>query len=53
MLKKENQSLKSKLSSTESHVTVLQSQLGLVRQQSVRFMLEQMERLNTCTETDV
>ena len=52
-LKKENYNLKSKLRSAETTVTVLQSQLGLVRQQSVKFMLEQLERLNTCKETDV
>jgi len=59
-LKKENTSLKTELvltkdelRTTKTSVKTLESQLTVVRQQSVKFMLEQMERLQTCKETDV
>lgn len=52
-LKKENQNLKTELSDAQTKITSLDSQLDTVRQQSIKFMLEQMERLHTCRETDV
>ena len=52
-LKKENQNLKGELTNARTKITTLETQLSGVRQQSVRFMLEQMERLHTCKETDV
>lgn len=52
-MKKENSTLKSKLSSAEKQVELLQSQLEQIRPLSVKFMLEQLERLSTCKETDL
>lgn len=52
-LKKENLNLKGELTNARTKITTLETQLSGVRQQSVRFMLEQMERLHTCKETDV
>ena len=52
-LKKENQNLKGELTNARTKITTLETQLSGIRQQSVRFMLEQMERLHTCKETDV
>ena len=49
----ENKELKTNKQINESRIQVLQHQLNSVREQSVFFMVEQMERLNTCKETDV
>jgi len=52
-MKKENSTLKSKLSSADKQVESLQSQLEQIRPLSVKFMLDQLERLSTCKETDL
>lgn len=52
-MKKENTTLKSKLNSSEKQVEALQSQLEQIRPLSVKFMLDQLERLSTCKETDL
>ena len=52
-LLKENKELKTNKQINESRIQVLQHQLNSVREQSVFFMVEQMERLNLCKETDV
>jgi len=52
-MKKDNSTLKTKLNTAEKQVESLQSQLEQIRPLSVKFMLDQLERLSTCKETDL